>query len=123
MTFRFILSVFNHRTAFGVPRDIDWEEEVVVVTGGANGIGLCIAETYGLRGASVAVLDTAELEHADDRGISMYKCDVSNRADVKRVAKLIQQEVSVPKAHRYVAVILIPKLEPSFPVDHSPFRS
>lgn len=93
ITLYWIFTVFDKRIAYGIPRDIDLEEEVVVITGGTNGLGLLIAEVYGMRGANVAVLDTEELEHAEDKGISFYKCDVSDKAQVEKAAKEIEKEV------------------------------
>ena len=39
---------------------MDFEKKVCVVTGGANGIGRCIAEEFGKAGASVAFIDIDE---------------------------------------------------------------
>lgn len=109
MTARFIFNVFSHRIAYGLPRDLDWEEEVVVITGGASGLGLVLAETYGMRGASVAVLDVADVENAEDRGIVAYKCDVGNREEVQRVAKMIEKDVRVQQNTRHMGVQGRPK--------------
>ena len=50
VTFSLILGAVNKRIAYGLPRDVDWDDEVVVITGGANGLGKILAETYGMRG-------------------------------------------------------------------------
>lgn len=61
-------------------------EEVVVVTGGGRGLGECVAEIYGIKGTSVAVLDLeVEKGQGEREGVRMYKCDVGNRAEVERV--------------------------------------
>lgn len=61
-------------------------EDVVVITGGASGLGKCVAEIYGIRGANVAVLDLDVEEGEDERGgVRTYKCDVGNRAEVETV--------------------------------------
>ena len=48
-----------------------FENKVVVVTGGANGIGKCIAEEFRKGGATVCVIDKAEGSH--------YTGDISKR--------------------------------------------
>lgn len=89
-------NVLSHKIAYGIHREVDLSEEVIVVTGGSSGLGLLIAEVYGMRGATVAVLDTNPLENTEARGITHYQCDVGDRAQVARVATEIERDVSVP---------------------------
>lgn len=75
------------------------EEEVVVITGGLNGLGRCIADTYALRGVSTVVLDIGikqgeEGESAE--GWIGYKCDVGNQAEVEAVWQRLVKEVGMP---------------------------
>lgn len=88
-----ILSVLNVRLAYGPPRDVQLSEEVVIITGGASGLGLLLAETFGMRGASVAVLDIKG-EQSEAKGVTFYKCDVSERHEIESVAERINDEVS-----------------------------
>lgn len=78
----------------GGPRDVcaGDEEEVVVVTGGGRGLGACVAEIYGFRGGSVAVLDL-EVEEGEREGVRGYRCDVGDREQVERVWVRIVKEV------------------------------
>lgn len=93
LTFYWIFTVFDKRIAYGIPRDVDLEEEVIVITGGASGLGLLIAEVYGMRGANVAVLDVEEVENAEDKGIQSYKCDVGSKDQVEEAARQIEQDL------------------------------
>ncbi|KAL1838566.1 hypothetical protein VTJ49DRAFT_2526 [Mycothermus thermophilus] len=86
----------NNRLAYGRPREVDLSEEVIVITGGASGLGLLIAEVYGMRGATVAVLDIEEMENGEARGVTYYKCDVSDKDQVARVAAEIQKDLGTP---------------------------
>ena len=96
LTALFFLSILNKQIAYSKPRKVDLSEEVIVITGGASGLGLLVAEVYGMRGATVAVLDVKELEAGEARGISLYKCDVGNKEEVKRVAIEIERDVCSP---------------------------
>lgn len=95
LTILYFLSHLNGRIAYGRPRTVDLSEEVIVITGGASGLGLLIAEVYGMRGASVAVLDIRELENQEARGVEYYKCDVGDRVQVAAAAKQIERDVGL----------------------------
>jgi short chain dehydrogenase len=96
LTLLYFLGVFNKQIAYSKPRKVDLGEEVIVITGGASGLGLLIAEVYGMRGATVAVLDILELESGEARGVTAYKCDVGNKQEVTKVAAQIEKEVWNP---------------------------
>ena len=42
---------------------LDFQNKVAVITGGANGIGKCIADEFSKNGASVTVIDKAPGNH------------------------------------------------------------
>ena len=89
----------DRRIAHGLPREVDLSEEVIVITGGAGGLGMLIAEVYGLRGASVAVLDVSDMDNGEALGVTFYKCDVGDKAQVAKAALEIEKEVSSPVLH------------------------
>ena len=94
-----LLAIVNQRLAYGAPRKVNWKDEVVVMTGGCRGLGACIAEIYGLRGVSVAVLDTAVPKGDDGQereGVHYYYCDVANREDVETIMSRINDELGYP---------------------------
>ncbi len=93
VTLFWILGEINKRIAYGLPRYVDLSDEVIVITGGASGLGLLIAEVYGMRGATVAVLDVKEMENGEARGVVFYKCDVTDKARVAEVAAEIERDV------------------------------
>jgi NAD(P)-dependent dehydrogenase (short-subunit alcohol dehydrogenase family) len=61
----------------------DASGEVLVVTGGAMGIGAAVAARYAELGGTAEVIDVVDApELADRRGINVHSVDVSDRAEV-----------------------------------------
>ncbi len=67
---------------------IEFENKVVVVTGGANGIGKCITEEFRKNGAFVYVIDKAEGDHfvgdiADQKTLEQFaECVLSQHGNI-----------------------------------------
>ena len=94
VTFFSILSPLSQRIAYGKPREVDLNEEVVVITGGGSGLGKCIAEIYTLRGATVAVIDIKTADAAEEVGDAhFYTCDVGDGEALKKIWDQINEEV------------------------------
>ncbi|CAD6571346.1 MAG: hypothetical protein ASARMPRED_004474 [Alectoria sarmentosa] len=105
-----VLQNANTRIAYGSPREIDWEDEVVVITGGIGGLGGCLAEIFALRGVGVVVLDievppkgaaaeglVAGLADGEEKeGVRYYHCDVGNHEQVERVWRKVVEDVGTP---------------------------
>lgn len=118
-----LLSALNTRLAYGPARELDWEEEVVVITGGRSGLGKVLAEMYGMRGASVAVLDLSvpaegEVEGSEAlAGVKWYACDVSKLDEVHRAREAIEEDVG------NFFFTSLPFLSPTRPSCITPFYS
>ena len=61
--------------------ELEFRNKVVVVTGGANGIGKCIADEFRARGAEVYVIDKQEGDH--------FVGDISDRETLERFAESV----------------------------------
>jgi len=98
MTVTGIFGLISDRIAWGSPREVDLEEEVIVITGGVEGLGGLLAETYGMRNANIAVLDMKEVDEdeAENKGVVYYKCDVSDAKQVESAVAKIIDDVSIP---------------------------
>jgi len=96
-----IFNIFSEKIAYGSPREVELSEEVIIITGGVEGLGGLLAETYGMRSANIAVLDTKEVsdEEGEEKGILYYKCDVSDPKQVEAVAAEIVEDVSHTTIH------------------------
>lgn len=95
ITALWLLGFLDRKIAYGQPRELDWKNEVVVITGGAGGLGKIMAEMYGMRGVSVALLDISEpvWESEGMADVKFYRCDVGKRTDVERAKGQIEKDV------------------------------
>ncbi|KAG5985263.1 putative secondary metabolism biosynthetic enzyme [Claviceps digitariae] len=109
VTLAWMAGLVNRRVAYGLPREVDLSEEVIVVTGGASGLGMLVAEVYGMRGASVAVLDVNDLEDGEARGVTVYRCDVGDRKRLAEVALEIERDLGTPTILINNAAVVIGK--------------
>ena len=93
-----VLDDVNKRIAYGAPREINWEDEVVVITGGVGGLGGCLAEIFALRGVEVGVLDTAvrDEDGEEKEGMGLYRCDIGNYEELERVWGRLVEELGTP---------------------------
>jgi len=85
----------NQGSIFFGPGRFDWGEQIVVITGGASGIGELLANTLAVRNINVVVLDTKPIV-TENYNIAYYKCDVSKWEEVEAVAEKIVKEIGHP---------------------------
>ena len=68
--------------------ELGWRAQIVVITGGAQGLGAEIAMQLAQKGAKVVSLDVAKMKVSHEN-ISSYVCDVSKFGNVEAVCKSI----------------------------------
>ncbi|KAH1986129.1 hypothetical protein KXV92_004572 [Aspergillus fumigatus] len=83
----------------GVSDRYDWDREVVVLTGGSNGIGRRIAQLLGDRGIKVAILDIHSPQ--EDQGrlpptVRFHKCDITSPSAIAAAAADIRATLGEP---------------------------
>ncbi len=77
--------------------EFDFQNKVVLITGGSRGLGLVLARTLAGEGARIAICarDEAELKRAkqdlEQRAAEVYEtvCDVRNQSEVKRMVDAV----------------------------------
>lgn len=105
-----IFYAIDERVAFGTSKYRVLKEEVAVVTGGANGLGLATVQQLAMHGVKVAVLDVeGETEENEMPGVTFYTCDVADPKQVETVAKEIRKNLGNPTVLINNAGIMSPK--------------
>jgi len=85
----------NQGSFFFKPKPLDWSEQIVVITGGASGVGELLANTLAVRNVTVVVLDVKPIV-TENYNIVYYQCDVSKWEEVEAVSKKIIDEIGQP---------------------------
>ena len=100
--------LLNHRITYGPARTVKWEDELVVITGGAGGLGRTLMQMLLVkhRGVKVAIIDVQEADETarawmktggEFEGRLWWGCiDVRNSAAMKIIAGRIKEEMGTP---------------------------
>jgi len=78
--------------------EYDWSEkgEIVLITGGAGGIGGQVVKLLAERGTRVVVLDVIPMTFEAPKNVYYYKCDITSPATLAAVGKEIRKDVGNP---------------------------
>ncbi|KAJ2898520.1 hypothetical protein IWW38_001360 [Coemansia aciculifera] len=90
------ISKLTSRILRGSNQPVQWTKEIVVVTGGSNGIGLELVKRLLRAGARVAILDVHPFPIDDARYSDQwryYNCDITKLDVVKATADQIRNEL------------------------------
>jgi all-trans-retinol dehydrogenase (NAD+) len=94
---RWVNNFLNRRVlSNGAPDDYDWSKEVVVATGGSDGIGKEVVKLLAASNVKVVVLDVQPLTYETPPSVKYYKCDISSSAAIAQVASEIRAEMGEP---------------------------
>lgn len=73
-----------------------WNREIVVLTGGSNGIGRQVAQLLGERFIKVAILDISPPTGTLPNSVRFYQCDITSAEDIAETAKAIRASLGRP---------------------------
>jgi len=74
----------------------NWSKEIVLITGGAGGIGGHIVQLLSERGITVVVLDIQPLAFTAASNVHYFKCDITSPKTIAAVAAEIRAKVGNP---------------------------
>ncbi|KAH7163027.1 hypothetical protein B0J13DRAFT_27060 [Dactylonectria estremocensis] len=74
----------------------DWSKEIVLVTGGAGGIGGQIVKLLEEHGVTVVVLDIQPMSFTVSSNVHHFECDIRSPEKLEAVAKKIRSQVGHP---------------------------
>ncbi|EGX92136.1 dehydrogenase/reductase SDR family member 8 precursor [Cordyceps militaris CM01] len=94
---RTIVNYLSDKTRNNWVKDrYDWSREIVLITGGAAGIGAQMVKLFDELAIKVVVLDIQPMAFATSSRVHHYKCDLRSPASVQEVAERVRSEVGAP---------------------------
>ncbi|KAF4635171.1 hypothetical protein G7Y89_g2930 [Cudoniella acicularis] len=73
-----------------------WSQEIVLITGGAGGIGGNVVRLLAEKGIKVVVLDVIPMTFEAPANVFYYKCDITSPSTIAKVAAEIRKDVGNP---------------------------
>ncbi|KAL2124629.1 hypothetical protein VTJ04DRAFT_994 [Mycothermus thermophilus] len=80
----------------GVKDTYDWSREIVLITGGAGGIGGEMVKLFAEKGVKVVVLDIQPLSFPAGPNVHYFKCDITSPKTLAQVAREVRLAVGEP---------------------------
>ena len=80
----------------GTAAKFNWDKEIVVITGGAGGIGAATARKIATKSAAVIVLDVLPLTYEAPPNLHYYRCDLTDYSALQSTAESIRTDVGEP---------------------------
>jgi len=74
----------------------DWDKEIILITGGAGGIGGKVVQLLAEKGIKVVVLDVIPMAFETTSNVYYYKCDITSPATLSSIASQIRKDVGDP---------------------------
>lgn len=94
---RWVTGYLDHGVMNNWTKDpYDWNKEIVLITGGAGGIGGGVVKCLAERGIKVVVLDVIPMTFEAPSNVYYYKCDITSPSTIASVATRIREDVGNP---------------------------
>ncbi|KUJ18682.1 NAD(P)-binding protein [Mollisia scopiformis] len=74
----------------------DWDKEIVLITGGAGGIGGHVVKLLAEKGIKVVVLDVIPMTFETSSNVYYYNCDITSPSTISSVAAEVRKDVGDP---------------------------
>ncbi|KAF2268538.1 NAD(P)-binding protein [Lojkania enalia] len=74
----------------------DWNREIVVVTGGSDGIGKIVVQLLAERGIKVAVMDVQDLTYEAPPSVHFFRTDLASTSSIASSASEIREKLGDP---------------------------
>ena len=96
-TLRIINNYLERRVLNNAVSDTyDWSKEIVLVTGGSDGIGKRVVQGFAEKGVKTVVLDVQPLTYEPPSNVFYFNCDITSTPAVQDVCREVRDAVGQP---------------------------